>query len=266
MGEVSERLNSRTIGEAGRPVVFLHGLLGQGTNFRTIAGGLRPQFRSVLMDLPNHGRSPRTGSFSYTAMADAVAQEIRAAGLDADGPVHVVGHSMGGKVAMLLALRHPELIDHLVVVDISPADSGAGNFEHLLGSLLALDLPSLTRRSDADDALREAVPEDGVRSFLLQNLRRDEESPDGWRWAADVPMLFDALSDIGGFPQTDAVFDGPTLWLAGARSDYVRDEHADRMRALFPAVRRMALKDAGHWVHADQPDAVIATLRWFLAS
>lgn len=264
MGGVEERLHTVTVGDDAAPaVVFLHGLLGQGTNFRTVARGLTPELRSVLVDLPDHGRSPRTGSFSYLAMADAVAAELRAASLVDDGPVHVVGHSLGGKVAMLLALRHPELVDHLVVVDIAPeAGDGTGQFEHLLDSLLGLDLAGIERRGDADSALAGAVPEEGMRAFLLQNLRQGDDG--GWRWQADVAMLRAALGDIGGFPEVDAAFDGPTVWLAGAESDYIRPEHSGRMRELFPRVVKVSLKGAGHWVHAEQPQAFAATLRHFL--
>lgn len=263
MGAVDERLHTRDLGGDGRVVVFLHGLLGQGTNFRTVAGGLQPELRPVLVDLPDHGRSPRTGAFSYVGMADAVAAQIRASGLDADGPVHVVGHSMGGKVAMLLALGHPELVDHLVVVDISPVDTGgAGNFEHLLDSLLGLDLTTIERRGDADAALRERVPDDGVRAFLLQNLRQSDGG--GWRWQADIALLRAALPDIGGFPTPDATFEGPTLWVAGADSDYVQPEHDDAMRALFPRVVKVSIKGAGHWVHAAQPESFVKTLRYVL--
>ncbi len=162
-------LHTTEIGDTGERVVFLHGLFGQGRNFTQVAKALQPELRSTLVDLPNHGRSAWTGSVDYVDVADAVATWLRAA---YDGePVHLVGHSMGGKVAMVLALRHPELIDRLVVVDISPAPSGgAGEFEHLLTSLTGLDLDGLERRSDADEQLAGSIPDERVRGFLLQQL------------------------------------------------------------------------------------------------
>ncbi len=161
-------------------MVFLHGLFGQGRNFTQIAKAMLPEFHSLLVDLPNHGRSGWTDTFSYAATADRIAEHL-AEGFAADGPVHVVGHSMGGKVAMLLALRHPELVERLVVVDIAPVPSdNAGEFEHLLGSLAGLELDGLTRRSDADEQLSEAIPDERVRGFLLQNLR---SSSDGFTLA-----------------------------------------------------------------------------------
>lgn len=253
-------LHTTEIGDTGERVVFLHGLFGQGRNFTQVAKALQPELRSTLVDLPNHGRSAWTGSVDYVDVADAVATWLRAA---YDGePVHLVGHSMGGKVAMVLALRHPELIDRLVVVDISPAPSGgAGEFEHLLTSLTGLDLDGLERRSDADEQLAGAIPDERVRGFLLQNLRREEGR---WRWQADLDLLLRELPTIAGFPGVDATFDHPVLWMGGERSDYVRPEHEARMRELFPTTYTVTVKGAGHWVHSEQPEAFVSALRYFL--
>ena len=253
-------LHTTEIGDSGERVVFLHGLFGQGRNFTQVAKALQPELRSTLVDLPNHGRSAWTGSVDYVDVADIVATWLRAA---YDGePVHLVGHSMGGKVAMVLALRHPELVDRLVVVDISPAPSGgAGEFEHLLTSLTGLDLEALGRRSDADEQLAEAIPDERVRGFLLQNLR---SADGGWRWQADLDLLLRELSSIAGFPDVAATFDHPVLWMAGERSGYVLPEHEPRMRELFPTTYTVTVKGAGHWVHSEQPEAFVSALRYFL--
>ncbi len=251
------------VGDRGPRIVFLHGLFGQGRNFSQIAKALTPDYRSVLLDLPDHGRSPWTDEVGYEAMAGAVATTLqeRYAG---DPAMHVVGHSMGGKVAMLLALRHPELVDRLVVVDISPAESeGAGEFEHLLDSLAGLDLGSLTRRSDADEALAGAIPDDRVRGFLLQNLR---SGPAGFTWRANLSLLRRDLATIGGFPALEGSFDQPVLWVAGDRSAYVQDEHADDMKRLFPRTTAVTIKGSGHWVHSEQPEAFVSALRVFLGA
>ena len=148
-------LHTTRVGDDGPRVVFLHGLFGQGKNFTTIAKGLAPDFSSLLVDLPNHGRSGWTDRIRYAELADIVAAHLRT-GFAAQGPIHLVGHSMGGKVAMALALRHPDLVDRLVVVDISPVDSAdMSEFEHLLGSLATLDLATLTSRGEADRQLTE---------------------------------------------------------------------------------------------------------------
>jgi pimeloyl-ACP methyl ester carboxylesterase len=258
----STGLHALEVGETGRRVVFLHGLFGQGRNFHQIAKALVPEFRSVLVDLPNHGRSPWTESVSYSDMADAVADLLqgRYAG---EEPSHVVGHSMGGKVAMLLALRHPELVDRLVVVDISPTRSeGSDEFGHLLDSLSALDVATLERRADADAALAGPIPDERVRSFLLQNLR---PGADGFSWQANLAVLRRDLDAIGGFPEMTGSFDHPVLWIAGDRSPYIRPEHGDQMRRLFPRTTAVTLKGAGHWVHSEQPEAFVSALRVFLA-
>ena len=254
-------LHATEVGENGARVVFLHGLFGQGRNFTQAAKSLAPELRSVLVDLPNHGRSAWTGSVAYDAVADEVAVWLRERYPEGER-LHLVGHSMGGKVAMVLALRHPDLVDRLVVVDISPtASEGAGEFEHLLDSLAGLDLAALERRGDADEQLRAAIGDDRVRGFLLQNLRTDH---DGFRWQANLELLRQELAEIGGFPDLDAVFDRPVLWIAGESSPYVRPEHAATMRRLFPRTRAVTLKGAGHWVHAEQPEAFVSTLRAFL--
>lgn len=263
--ELSSPLHSVESGPADAPhrVVFLHGLFGRGKNFTRIAQGLEPEALSLLVDLPNHGQSGWTDHFSYTQLADLVAAHLRA-GFAADGPVDVVGHSMGGKVAMVLALRHPDLVRRLGVIDIAPAaaDGGRGEFEHLLGTLASVDLASLERRADAGAAVKGLIPNDGVRGFLLQNLKRDGES---FVWEPNLAMLRAELETVMSFPDmAGATFSGPVLWLGGERSDYVTDADEPVMRALFPRTRRMTMKGAGHWVHSEKPAETIGVLRAFL--
>ena len=254
-------VRTTVVGDGDARVVFLHGLFGQGRNFTQIAKALQPEARSLLVDLPNHGGSAWTERFDYEETAELVAEHLR----DelADGPVHVVGHSMGGKVAMVLALRHPDVVDRLVVADIAPASGGSlGEFAHLLDSLAAIDLAAVGRRSDADEQLAARVDDERVRGFLLQNLRADG---DVWRWQANLDLLRRDLRAIGGFPDTgDATFDGPVLWVAGERSDYVRPEHDPVMRRLFPRTTLVTVKGAGHWVHSERPEAFVSVLRTFL--
>lgn len=260
----SNSLHVIEVGDTGVPVVFLHGLFGQGKNFASIAKALEPQFRSLLIDLPNHGKSAWTEDFSYELTADLIANWLRQSPI-ANGPIDVVGHSMGGKVAMMLALRHPELVDRLVIVDISPVGSDdQGEFEHLLDSLADLDLSTLSGRSDADERLSEPIDDARVRGFLLQNLRR---SPDGLAWQANLDLLRRELPAIGGFPESPGdSFDRPVLWVSGERSPYVRPEHETAMRALFPRTQLVTVKGAGHWVHSEKPEVFTSVLRTFLSA
>lgn len=247
-------------------MVFLHGLMGRGKNFTTAAKGLSDIATSLLVDLPNHGGSPWTENFSYIETADVVAENLRT-GFAAEQPVTLLGHSLGGKVAMVLALRHPELVDQLIVEDISPVSvSSSSEFEHLLGSLLSVDLAGVDSRTDAHDQLKDKIRSSKVRGFLLQNLRtasEDEESR--YAWEPNLQMLFDHLDTIGEFPDLDVVpFDKPVLWLGGEKSDYINDDAVEPMRALFPQAHRMTLRGAGHWLHSEKPDEFLATLRYFL--
>jgi pimeloyl-ACP methyl ester carboxylesterase len=254
----------RTIGDHGSPVVFLHGLFGQGRNWTQIGKTLAGEHRVTLVDLPHHGRSPSSESFEYEDVVAQVAQL-----LSSDDPVALVGHSLGGKVAMLLTLLHPDLVERLCVVDMSPVDyekSPAGGLARYAQALLALDLDAIDSREDADRALAAEVDEPTVRAFLLQNLRRDG---DGWRWQANLEVLERDMEEIAEWPDelvADAApYEGPVLWLAGGRSDYVTDDYVPAMSRWFPKVRRVTVKQAGHWVHSEEPEIVIEALQRFLA-
>jgi pimeloyl-ACP methyl ester carboxylesterase len=270
------QLAGRTLGDAGPRVVFVHGLFGQGRNWTTIARRLAEDgHRVTLLDLPNHGHSPWTDRIDYLDMAELVAAELAALG----DPVTLVGHSMGGKVAMQLALRHPELLRALVVVDIAPADypetggrtddpdEEASPFAAFIAAMQRIDLDDLGSRDEADAALRTAVPSDMVRAFLLQSLVRDGVGPDGgWRWRLNLDVLARDLGELRRFPEPPpgATYGGPVLWIAGANSSYVLDGDRTRMNALFPATRLVRVKHAGHWVHSEQPEVFLETVRRFL--
>jgi pimeloyl-ACP methyl ester carboxylesterase len=255
--------------------VFVHGLFGQGKNWTSIAKGLADAHRVTLVDLPNHGHSPWTDRVHYLDMVEMLATELEQLG----DPVTLVGHSMGGKVAMQLALRRPELLRALVVVDIAPVeyplqggrtddpDEEASPFAAYIAAMRALDLDQLKTRDDADAALKAAVPSRMVRSFLLQSLVREGPGTDGgWRWRLNLELLERDLDELRGFPAPSpgATFDGPVLWMAGANSTYVLDEDRPHMDALFPATRLVRIKNAGHWVHSEQPEVFLTTLRLFL--
>ena len=254
-------LHTTTLGEQGSPVVFCHGLFGQGKNWTQIAKQVAGNHRVTLVDMPNHGRSPWTERHDYVEAAGMIAEELRELG----EPAALVGHSMGGKIAMVAALLHPELVERLVVVDVSPVDyHHHDEFRQYMDGMLALQEAEIGTRQEADEALTEAVPNTTVRSFLLQNLRRDGES---WRWQPNLEVLRRDLDQLGSWP-AEAVegrtYDGPVLWVSGANSHYVTDEYVPAMDALFPRNRRVVIKGAGHWVHSEQPAVFTEVLRRFL--
>jgi pimeloyl-ACP methyl ester carboxylesterase len=256
-------LNTVTLGQSGPRVAFCHGLFGQGKNWTSIAKALAEDHRVLLVDMPNHGRSDWHDRVDYVDMADQVA-----ALFSAEDPVALVGHSMGGKTAMVLALRHPELIERLCVVDISPVDyHGLTEFGDFIEAMLGLDLDQLTRRSEADEALAGAVPNRTVRNFLLQNLRREGDS---WSWQPNLAALGRDLVTLAGWPADRLAglepYPGPVLWVAGQTSAYVTDDYDAAMDRWFPQNRKVTVKNAGHWVHSEQPEVFVEVLRRFLAS
>ena len=258
-------LRRTTLGTAGPRVVFLHGLFGQGRNWTTPAKNLSADARVTLLDLPDHGRSPWSAHLSYPAMATAVAEALAAEG--GGEPYAVVGHSMGGKVAMALALLRPDLVRQLCVVDVSPVAGVLSNFPTYVAGLRAVDLDGLPDRGTAEATLVPYVPDPVIRSFLLQNLRRDGSR---WRWQMNLRLLGDELAEVAGWPDLRGApwhaepYPGPVLWVRGSGSDYIRPEHGPAMRALFPRVQSVTVKGAGHWVHADQPAVFESVLRRFL--
>ena len=258
----SHGLFSTQVGDAGPRVVFLHGLFGQGKNWATFAKALSGAARVTLVDLPNHGRSAWTDELSYPAMAAEVAALLAEQG---DGePFAVVGHSMGGKVAMAVALNHAELVDRLCVVDVSPVTTAqVAGFDRYVAGMRSIDLSTLPDRLTADAQLVPYVDSSAVRGFLLQNLRRDPAG--GWRWQMNLDLLGSHLTEVGEWPLIGSEpYPGPVLWLAGGRSQYVQPAYAPAMRALFPRVQLVTVKGAGHWVHSDQPEVFLAAMRQFL--
>lgn len=254
-------LHTQLVEGGAARLVFLHGLLGRGANFRSIATDLSGEATSLLIDAPNHAASPWTESVSYELMAQATAEEIRVT--FGGRPVTLVGHSMGGKTAMVLALRYPELVDQLVVVDISPAArTSVGEFVKILAAMRAAPLSADTSRSDVDQALAGDIPQPGTRSFIMQNLKRTES---GFAWQPNLDVLERDMREISGFPDvSDRSYPGPVLWVRGGKSDYIRDEDLPVMEQMFPDVVPVTISNAGHWVHAEQREAFVTLLREFL--
>ena len=239
------------------PILIAHGLFGSARNWGVIAHRLSDQSHHVLtVDMRNHGDSPWADSHSYPDLAQDLAEVIAAHGGQAD----VLGHSMGGKAAMALALTYPTLVRRMIVADIAPVAYGHTQ-QHLIDAMRAIDLSVIETRRDADQQLAQLVATDGVRAFLLQSLDMK-----GRRWRLNLDALERFMPAILGWPALGASFPGPTLFLSGALSDYVQPEHRPTIKTLFPAARFAKIPGAGHWLHADRPREFEATIAAFFGA
>lgn len=251
-------LASRAFGDddTGLPLtIVVHGLLGQSRNWQAIAKRLAKGRRVLAVDLRNHGHSPWAEPMDYPAMAADLLAVIDAAGA---GQASVVGHSMGGKAAMTLALTNPERVVRPVIMDVAPVPYRHEEFLGYMQAMQAVDLAACARRADVDAALTEADPDPRVRAFLATNIDTDSG---GMRWLPNLDLLMRSLPSILIFPErAGAGYGEPALLIRGAQSAYVREDGAKRFRELFPDGRIETVENAGHWVHADQPAAVIDLL------
>jgi esterase len=244
---------------SGSPVVVLHGLFGSGRNWMTVARRLSGDHRVVALDLRNHGGSPWTDSMTYPEMAADVAETMQALGVERAA---LVGHSMGGKAAMMTALSYPDLVERLAVVDVAPVGYRS-SFLTYARAMRSADLTGVRRRGEVDEQLVAGVPSPGVRAFLLQNL---VIGADGAHWRPNLEAIEAALPVISGWPEVGGSYDGPTLFIHGALSDYVRPTHGDVIGRFFPRAGYVQIPDAGHWVHSEQLERFLAALTPFLAS
>ncbi len=243
----------------GPPLLILHGLFGSARNWTVVAKQLADTYRVHLVDLRNHGKSPHAGTMTYEEMADDVRGFILEHALSGAA---VIGHSMGGKTAMMLALRHPELVGSLTVVDIAPV-SYRPRHRELIAALRATDLAGIQRRSEADARLAQRIDDSGLRAFLGLSL---VPADSGFTWQFNLAAIDANLDTLSGFPEfaPGETFAGPALFVVGALSDYVLPEHRTAIRGLFPHAEIAAIDGAGHWVHAERRDAFVARLREFL--
>ncbi|XP_032184151.1 protein ABHD11 isoform X1 [Mustela erminea] len=254
-------------GEAARPaLVFLHGLFGSKTNFSSIAKALAQQTgrRVLTVDARNHGDSPHSPDVSYEAMSQDLQDLLPQLGLV---PCVLIGHSMGGKTAMLLALQRPELVERLIAVDISPVQTTpSSNFPSYMAAMRAVDIPDGVPRSSArklaDEQLSTVIQDLAERQFLLTNL---VEAGGRFVWRVNLEALAQHLDKIMAFPPRQESYPGPTLFLLGGNSKYVLPSHHAEIRRLFPRAQMQTVPHAGHWVHADCPQDFVAAIRGFLA-
>jgi esterase len=241
-----------------QPLVLLHGLFGSSDNWGTIAKHFSQHYRVISVDLRNHGRSPHSDANTYTDMANDLLELCETLGLDR---IHLLGHSMGGKVAMQFATQYPDKVEKLLVVDMAPRKY-ADAHTHLIDAMLSVDLSAMQSRSDVDKALSSKIPEAMVRQFLLMNLvKSDSNSQLAWRinlptLKANYPKLIEAVCE-------HAHFEKPCLFIRGKNSDYVLDSDIAQIKTHFTQARFVTIT-AGHWIHAEQPQAFIQAVESFL--
>lgn len=252
------KLYFRKMGK-GEPVIILHGLLGASDNWLTIGKQLAESYTVYLLDMRNHGRSPHSKEFHYVIMAADVNEfmldhEIRGAIL--------IGHSMGGKVAMHLALDYPHKISKLVVVDIAPKAYPLPYFKNIIETLVNVDLSGIKRRSEVDAQMAPTIPDPGVRNFLLKNLVRGKGNTFSWR--VNLAALLDNVDMLSGEIYREEVFSNPALFVRGANSNYILDEDIPFIKSRFPRSEVVTIPEAGHWLHVDAPEKFMQELTAFL--
>jgi len=255
---MSVRLNYETYG-TGKPVIVLHGLFGAARNWRSIAKQLGQKYQIFILDMRNHGESDHADSMHYMEMIEDVRQFLHDRNLD---KASLIGHSMGGKTAMVFALEYEEIIDKLIVLDIAPVQY-KNKFDQLVDAMQALDLDNISSRNQANEILKTHIEDDGLRSFLLQNL---VHSTEGFQWRVNLPVIKAALPDICAFPAfaVNSIYSGPTLFIGGDKSEYILPAYREDIKSFFPRTEIITIKDADHWMHTDQPQRLFEEISRFL--
>ncbi|MCB0820895.1 MAG: alpha/beta fold hydrolase [Bacteroidetes bacterium] len=247
-------LANRTYGEKGETLVILHGLFGQSDNWTGIARKLSESLKVITLDLRNHGDSPHSEDFTYELMANDVVDTCKAMNI---GNIHLAGHSMGGKVAMVVAQKFPELLRSLVVIDIAPKFYNP-HHQQILKGLNALKPSEIQGRQDAEEELSAYIQDAGVRQFLLKNLKRKDT--DGFEWKFNLKVLTDKIENVGKSTK-DAISVVAALFFYGEKSSYLKDSDKTEIQALFPNSEFRMMEGAGHWLHAENPTEMIAVLK-----
>ncbi|HRY99509.1 MAG TPA: alpha/beta fold hydrolase [Bacteroidales bacterium] len=249
----------RHFGE-GQPLIILHGVFGLSDNWVTFGRKLAERFSVFIPDQRNHGQSPHSSAFDYEVLSADLQEFIQRH--EMERPV-LVGHSMGGKVVMKYALEHPEEVDRLIVVDMSPRKySPRLIHQRMIAAMQAVDFSRVDSRNAVEEELAHTIVQPGIRQFILKNLYRPERSTLAWRPNLDaisenLSSIFDAVSSAHPFP-------GPTLFVAGGESDYITEADRPVIRSLFPNSSIETIPGATHWVHSDAPDELCALFSWFL--
>jgi len=250
-------LHFEAVGE-GRPLIILHGLLGSADNWRSMSRRLGAHYQVFAVDLRNHGRSPHSDIFDYDVMVADLREFVEQQALTR---IMLLGHSIGGKVAMQFAIDYSEQVDRLVIVDIGPKPYEPSQ-RYILEALRSLDLTRCKSFADVDAALAAEVSGESLRQFLLKNLARDENGR--LRWKVHLEAIDRNYDKLARGLAPGRTFDKPTLFIRGGRSNYIEDDDAPLIRQIFPQAEIATLPEAGHWVHVDLPEEFFQTALNFL--
>lgn len=251
------KLNYKTFG-SGDPIVIMHGLFGMLDNWQTIAKKLAEDYMVYLVDLRDHGKSEHTDEFNYPLLARDIAQFLESEWIH---EAYVVGHSMGGKAALQLVKDYPDVVEKLIVVDIG-IKTYQGGHEIILEALESVPIEDVKSRKDVEEQLSKYISEPGVRLFLMKNLTRNKEG--GYRWKMNLSLLIKHYQDILAGITFDEIIDTPTLFIRGGKSKYITDEDVQDISANFEDMKLETVVNAGHWVHAEQPNELLSIIRSFL--
>ncbi|MGW8122526.1 alpha/beta fold hydrolase [Roseivirga echinicomitans] len=241
-----QELYFRELGE-GQPLIILHGLLGTSDNWLTLGKKYAEHYKVYILDQRNHGQSFHDDEFSYPALAKDLLNFMNSQNIE---KAHILGHSMGGKVAMTFAIEHPGRVDKLIIADIGP-QTYPPHHTVIFKGLFSLDLANLSSRNEADEKLAEYIPEIGVRQFLLKNLARNNDS---FEWKVNLEVIAKEIDKIGLGLSHNAVYENSTLFIRGGKSDYIKDSDFNLIHSTFKNSKIETIGGAGHWLHAEKPD------------
>lgn len=252
------KLHFRSFG-SGEPLIIMHGVFGSADNWQTLGKVFSETHKVYLVDLRNHGNSPHNDLFTYESMVEDIVELM---GDEGFRNASIVGHSMGGKVAMHLATQHPEKVNKLIVVDIAPKYYPP-HHQEIFNGFRSVDLSSLQNRKDADEQMSRVISNFGVRQFILKNLERTKEGT--FQWKLNIDAIERAIENIGQGLESEVHFPGKTLFIAGSKSDYITPEDHATIQRFFPDASIATVLDAGHWVHAEKPLQLSELVMEFLA-
>lgn len=244
---------------SGQPIIILHGVFGTSDNWQSFGKLLAEDYEVYLVDQRNHGLSPHSDDFSYPLMAEDLHEFIEAHQLK--NPI-ILGHSMGGKVGMFFAVAYPDVFDKLVVVDIAPRAYPV-HHQQILDALAAVKIGEIQSRKEAEEQMKPFIKDFGIRQFLLKNLRRTEDNK-GFTWKLNLEAISNNIEHIGAAVDDSREINKPALFVRGSKSQYIRAEDEQLIAKIFPSAQVATIEDAGHWVHAEQPDRLYDKVMRFL--